>query len=80
VIDADGALVGVTSSKLDELKVADATGVFPQNVNFAVPVTILQSFLEENGVAYKTAAAARAGSGGASAAMPGYTFNLVCTP
>ena len=78
VIDADGALIGVVAAKLDELKVADATGVFPQNVNFAVPVTILQSFLEENGVAYK--AAASAGVVGATAAMPGYTFALVCKP
>jgi S1-C subfamily serine protease len=78
VIDAEGALIGVVAAKLDELKVADATGVFPQNVNFAVPVTILQSFLEENGVAYKTASAA--GVTVPTAAMPGYTFAVVCTP
>ncbi|MDB5496788.1 MAG: hypothetical protein JWP28_819 [Phenylobacterium sp.] len=78
VIDANGALIGVVAAKLDELKLVDATGVFPQNVNFAVPVTILQSFLEENGVAYKTAAAA--GLAGPAAAMPGYTFAVVCTP
>jgi S1-C subfamily serine protease len=78
VIDADGALIGVVAAKLDELKLADATGVFPQNINFAVPVTILQSFLDENGVTYKTAAPASAA--GATAAMPGYTFAVVCTP
>ena len=78
VIDADGALIGVVAAKLDELKLADATGVFPQNINFAVPVTILQSFLDENGVTYKTAAPA--GAPGATAAMPGYTFAVVCTP
>jgi S1-C subfamily serine protease len=79
VIDADGALIGVVAAKLDELKMADATGVFPQNINFAVPVTILQSFLDENGVTYKTAAPAPAPAGTA-AAMPGYTFAVVCTP
>jgi S1-C subfamily serine protease len=78
VIDADGALIGVVAAKLDELKMADATGVFPQNINFAVPVTILQSFLDENGVTYKTATPA--GVAGAAAAMPGYTFAVVCTP
>ena len=78
VIDANGALIGVVAAKLDELKLADATGVFPQNVNFAVPVTILQSFLEENGVAYKTTAPASVA--GPAAAMPGYTFAVVCTP
>ncbi len=74
VIDAEGALIGVTAAKLNELAVAKATGQFPQNVNFAVPVTILQSFLEENGVAYKTATGPQA----TTPAMPGYTFNLVC--
>jgi S1-C subfamily serine protease len=79
VIDANGALIGVVAAKLDELKLADATGVFPQNINFAVPVTILQSFLDENGVTYKTATPAPAPAGTA-AAMPGYTFAVVCTP
>ena len=78
VIDANGALIGVVAAKLDELKLADATGVFPRNINFAVPVTILQSFLDENGVTYKTATPA--GVAGAAAAMPGYTFAVVCTP
>jgi S1-C subfamily serine protease len=75
VIDAAGALIGVTSAKLDEVELVEATGVFPQNVNFAVPVTVLQSFLEENGVAYKTAAA----PGPAGLAMPAYTFSVVCS-
>jgi S1-C subfamily serine protease len=77
VIDAAGALIGVASAKLDEVQLVEATGVFPQNVNFAVPVTVLQSFLEENGVAYKTAAAP--GTAGSTAAMPGYTFSVVCS-
>jgi S1-C subfamily serine protease len=77
VIDSDGALIGVVAAKLDELKVVDATGIFPQNINFAVPVSILQSFLDENGVAYKTAAGT--GAAGATTAMPGYTFAVVCT-
>jgi S1-C subfamily serine protease len=78
VIDAGGALIGVVDSKLDELKIATATGIFPQNINFAVPVPILQSFLEENGVTYKTAPTA--GAVGGTTSMPGYTFEVVCTP
>jgi S1-C subfamily serine protease len=80
VIDADGALIGVTDAKLDEIKVAEATGVFPQNINFAVPVTVLASFLDENGVAYRAAGAAAAKGGAPTTAMPGYTFELVCRP
>lgn len=81
VIDAAGALIGVTSAKLDEVRLVEATGVFPQNVNFAVPVTVLQSFLDENGVAYRTAPAAAAAPGpaGSTTAMPGYTFSVVCS-
>jgi len=45
-------------------------------VNFAVPVTILQSFLEENGVAYRTSPAGMAAD---ATALTGYTFSLVCT-
>jgi hypothetical protein len=75
VIDGAGALVGVTAAKLDEVKFADATGVFPQNVNFAVPVTILQAFLQENGVAYRTDAPPAPGAGG----LTSYTFSLECT-
>jgi hypothetical protein len=79
VIDADGALIGVTEGKLDEVKVAAATGIFPQNVNFAVPVTVLASFLDENGVTYRAASAAPKGPAPA-VGMTGYTFELVCRP
>jgi serine protease Do len=77
VIDSAGALIGVTAAKLDEVKLVEATGVFPQNINFAVPAPVLESFLDENGVAYKTAAPA-AGAAGATA-MTGYTFQVICS-
>jgi len=38
-------------------------------------VTVVQSFLDENGVAYKTAAAP--GPAGSAVALPGYTFSVV---
>lgn len=74
VIDAGGALVGLAAAKLNELALVKATGTFPQNVNFAVPVTVLHAFLEENGVAYGTASAK------AAAPLTAVTFNLLCTP
>ena len=77
VIDGSGALIGVTAAKLDELKFSQATGAFPQNVNFAVPVTILQSFLEENAVTYRTSGPAPAPAG--SAGLSNYTFSVVCS-
>ena len=77
VIDATGALVGVTSAKLDEVKLLTQTGTFPQNVNFAVPVTILQSLLDENGVNYRTSTATAPVST-AVATLPNFTFNVTC--
>jgi hypothetical protein len=69
----------VTDAKLDEVELAEATGVFPQSVNFAVPVTVLASFLDENGVAYRAAGAAPAGRA-PPAPMTAYTFELICRP
>lgn len=77
VIDGAGALVGVTAAKLDEVNLLTQTGTFPQNVNFAVPVTILQSFLDENGVSYRTSTAT-APAPAAPSMLPSFTFNVTC--
>lgn len=75
VIDSGGALIGVTVARAPDLEVAKATGgALPQNINFGVPVTVLQSFLDENGVAAPTKPPAQAGVD----AMPLYTFSLLC--
>ncbi|HDR27411.1 S1 family peptidase [Rhodovulum sp.] len=50
VLAADGAVVGVVVSKLDALKVADAIGDIPQNVNFAIRGEIAKLFLFQNGI------------------------------
>lgn len=50
MLDVYGNVVGVVSSKLNALKVALASGDFPQNINFAIKGTILASFLESNGL------------------------------
>jgi len=47
-----GGVVGVVVSTLNSKKVADAIGDIPQNVNFAVSLGTLQSFLNANGVQY----------------------------
>jgi len=76
VVDAGGRLIGVAAAKLDEVTLVRATGSFPQNVNFAVPVTVLQAFLEENGVAYRSAPAS--GVSASSPALTAVTFSLDC--
>lgn len=78
VVDANGRLIGVTVSKLDEVTLVRATGEFPQNINFAVPVTLLQAFLDENGVAYRTVGGAGAPNAPAAAPLTSVTFSLIC--
>ena len=56
VIGADGAILGVVVSKLDAIAVAAATGDLPQNVNYAVHGAVLRTFLDLNGVDYRTLA------------------------
>ena len=60
LLDRHGLVVGVVQSKLNALRIAGATGDLPQNVNFAINGATLQSFLDANGVAFRSAAPAGA--------------------
>ena len=42
-------------SKLNAIKMANATGDIPQNVNFAINATVARGFLDAKGVKYETA-------------------------
>jgi S1-C subfamily serine protease len=55
LLDFSGAVVGVTDSGLDELRIAAAIGSLPQNINFAIKATVLANFLEAQSVAYRVA-------------------------
>ena len=52
LLGENGSLVGVVVGKLNAVKVSEATGDIPQNVNFAVSLGTLQSFLNANGIPY----------------------------
>jgi S1-C subfamily serine protease len=52
-LDEQGRVMGVVVSKLDALAVARIIGDIPQNVNFAIKVGTLVSFLEAHNVAYE---------------------------
>ena len=54
VLDDAGRLVGVVVSKLDAIYVASETGSLPENVNFAVALGTVQSFLDAYNVKYET--------------------------
>jgi S1-C subfamily serine protease len=52
LLGENGSVVGVVVSKLNAVKVAEAIGDIPQNVNFAISLGKLQSFLNANNVPY----------------------------
>ena len=58
LLDQSGNVLGVISSKLDALKVAQAIGDIPQNINFAIKASVARGFLDASGVEYRTATSA----------------------
>lgn len=54
LLDEAGNVVGVVVAKLDAIKVAEATGDIPQNVNFAIKENIALNLLDAYGVNYET--------------------------
>ena len=57
LFDDRGHVVGIVSSRLNQLTVAAAIGNIPQNVNFAIKSTIARVFLDANKINYFTAKA-----------------------
>ena len=53
VLDMSGNVVGIVSSKIDELGVEKATGLLLQNINFAIKTQTLQIFLDAHQIEYK---------------------------
>lgn len=54
LLDDEGAVVGVVSSKLNAVRVHEMTGDIPQNVNFAIKSALACSFLEAVGIDYQS--------------------------
>jgi TPR repeat protein len=52
--DMSGNVVGVVTSKLNAMKIADKTGDLPQNINFAIKADLARTYLDANAVAYQT--------------------------
>lgn len=50
LITANGDVVGVVVSRIDDMNIFDQTGTLPQNMNFAVPPKALVAFLAKAGV------------------------------
>lgn len=60
LLDQSGNLVGIVSSKLNALKILEASGDLPQNVNFAIKASLAARFLEENHIHFARGTAAGA--------------------
>lgn len=50
LVNANGNVIGVVSSKLNAIAVANITNDLPQNVNFAIKTNIARAFMELSGV------------------------------
>ncbi len=50
-----GNVVGVIVAKLDAIKIAEAIGSLPENVNFAISEGTARAFLDAHDVPYTTA-------------------------
>lgn len=55
LVDERGNVVGLTSSTLDALITAKATGAIPQNVNYAIKVRYLADILDDLNIEYTRA-------------------------
>src|SRR6516162_6687334 len=79
VLDRAGNVVGMVVSKLNVLRIARMTGDIPQNVNFAIPVSIITSVLDANSVKYQagTFDGGKSTAGIVSTASPG-VVSLEC--
>jgi serine protease Do len=80
LVGEDGTLVGVLQSGLDDAKIVQLLGQVPQNVNFAVSTSTLQSFLNANQVPYVLAEGrgAKKTTAGIAAEATHYTILLEC--
>ena len=55
LLDQSGNIIGVVTSKLNALFVAEKIGEIPQGANFAIKSSIVRIFLDLNNVDYETA-------------------------
>jgi S1-C subfamily serine protease len=54
LIAENGSVLGMVVASLDSSIVSELGGAWPQNVNFAIRGSVIQAFLDANGVTYLT--------------------------
>jgi len=55
LLDLSGNVVGLVSTRINDLVIAEATGTLPQYINFAIKSAIIREFLNSHGIVYTTA-------------------------
>ncbi len=55
LVDLSGNVVGIVSSRINDLAVAEATGTLPQNINFAIKSATIREFLDAHRIDYLVA-------------------------
>jgi S1-C subfamily serine protease len=79
LLDSGASLVGVVVGQLDAMRIAEQTGAFPQNVNFAIQGAVARLFLEASGVgAVESPAGTQLPVGEVSDRAREFTFQLEC--
>ena len=63
LLDENGNVVGIVSSKLNFLSELRNVGDIPENVNFAIKASVAANFLQDNNIKYQTGEAAQAMKG-----------------
>ena len=63
LLDENGNLIGVVSSKLNFLSEIKTQGDIPQNVNFAIKASVVANFLQDNAIKFAIGEATQAMKG-----------------
>ncbi len=63
LLDENGNLIGVVSSKLNFLSEIKAQGDIPENVNFAIKASVVANFLQDNAIRFAIGEATQAMKG-----------------
>ena len=78
LIDERANVVGVIVGKLNALRVAKITGDVPQNVNFAIGLRSLQTFLEARGTQYLVSTGTTRSLSDAAEQSTAATIQVIC--
>jgi len=80
VLDRSGLVIGVVQGKLDVIHALRTTGDIPQNVNFAISLTVLADFLKRNKVEFRSSALNSAlDTSEVAEIAQTFTYRVVCT-